>query len=654
MQERDLTMGLTKDYAGRACKDFFKVAIDFERRNDWKGALSEVKQALERSEKEILLDFHLKQAHDDTRILGRWSFAYEGNFLEAVNLALNPFDEHYIDRDLSRTGLTMTIITPGTGHFAVDKNLLRLTTERMIDHGIGLDLVCLTKMPLHSVPLFSYVSERPNTQNGKLQTSTPDLLYFDAQLQSDGPTELADCYSIPKWIAASFYSKTHDKPFRKDRFVPRCKMYEIQMLGILDHNLTTVTVPFLPVDDTAQTGKGALTAEQRRLIRESYDAATFRPVPAADGFLSAPPSNHASFVGAASYQSARLLAAKSEENQSSLGSDHTSSARLGTVNGVSPVLSARSDGQRTSRTALALPPLDLQRTELRPTSPAPSSLSMGLTARARSPPPPVEESTSGASTPKHTPSKKLRNKSSKSSFTTRFGSNWLLSAITGRSQISFPIAAAETVIRPHVSSVTGSAMVSPTNSPSEPRPVPGAPFITPSTPSPARDAHYTQPLPIAARRAKMASDDDLAKSHKNSIKLSRSPGDSWAKAANLSRGNSHIAVNPCNPRENLDAALTDSRRWQHLRPKSGRDSHHHVKWTSLTAPACLPLTTDFMPTPADIQEFYELHSYDIACYPDQVSFLVRADAAHVNLPLAVMREMASQRLSRESVDIGLG
>jgi DEP domain-containing protein 5 len=118
--------------------------------------------------------------------------------LETINLALNPFDEHYIDRDLSRTGLCMTVVTPGTGHFSVDKNLLRLTTERMADHGISLDLVCLTKMPLHSVPLFSYLSKRPKVGNGleseKQPTSTPDLLYFDAHLSAAVDPELTTCY----------------------------------------------------------------------------------------------------------------------------------------------------------------------------------------------------------------------------------------------------------------------------------------------------------------------------------------------------------------------------------------------------------------------------------------------------------------------------
>ena len=685
MTEQDLLTGLSKDYAGRPCKDFFRVAIDFERRSDWNIALSEIKQGLERCEREIILDCHLAKGGDKTRILGKWSFAYEGNVLETVNLALNPFDEHYIDRDLTRTGLSMTIITPGTGHFAVDKNLLRLTTERMIDHGIGLDLVCLTKMPLHSVPLFSYVSERPRI-NGQTTlkaqaaaSATPDLLYFDAHFLSAVDTEMADCYSIPKWVNASFYSKTHDKPFRKDRFVPRCKMYDIQMLGILDHNLTTVTVPLLEVNDAPRVGQPSITTvEDRQKIRDEHDSNLFRPPGQikVDGSPTPAVSTSAfgtSMPGGSSYQSARLKEMKSEEGKplsSASGGSGPSDLLSKSLGSGTRALSLRDRdtspikrsplGRMRDRDVLLFEPLELQRTELRATSPAPSSLSMGVTARVISPPPMRNElppavaldSSSGQSTPKVTP-KRLNTKTSKSSFASRFGVGFLLGTFSGRSQMSFPTAAAETIGRQDVSSVTASRLTSPvstTASPSVPRAVPGAPIVTPSTPSPARDYHQTQPLPI--RRARTVSDEDNNKSSKNSVKASRSPGESWSKGTSFQRGKSHVAVNPCNPRENIDASLADFKRWQHLRPKTGtgnKETQHLVKWTSLTVPACLPLTTDFMPTTSEIEEYYEFNSYDIACYPEQVSFLVRSDAAHVNLPLAVMREMASQRLSRESL-----
>lgn len=81
LSRNDLDDGLIKDYSGRWCKDFFRVIIDFERRSDWNLSLAEIKKRLERSEREILLDYHmnlLAQRHPDStemkRILGKWSF----------------------------------------------------------------------------------------------------------------------------------------------------------------------------------------------------------------------------------------------------------------------------------------------------------------------------------------------------------------------------------------------------------------------------------------------------------------------------------------------------------------------------------------------------------------------------------------------------
>jgi len=81
LERNDLGLGLIKDHSGRWCKDFFRVIVDFERRTDWNYALAEIKRRLERSEKEILLEFHLmllNQKHPNTRekrrIVGKWSF----------------------------------------------------------------------------------------------------------------------------------------------------------------------------------------------------------------------------------------------------------------------------------------------------------------------------------------------------------------------------------------------------------------------------------------------------------------------------------------------------------------------------------------------------------------------------------------------------
>lgn len=42
-----------------------------------------------------------------------------GNFLEAINVCLNILDKHYMDRDLSRAGQSILMISAGCGVFKV-------------------------------------------------------------------------------------------------------------------------------------------------------------------------------------------------------------------------------------------------------------------------------------------------------------------------------------------------------------------------------------------------------------------------------------------------------------------------------------------------------------------------------------------------------
>lgn len=128
-------------------------------------------------------------------LAGTISHAHEGGILEAINMALSAFNKHYIDRDLQRTGLSIVIITAGTAHFNVEKNLLRLTQERMIDEGFGVDLVSLAKMPLHAVPLFKY--------QGTVTASGKDI-GIDHLYTNDSPGRKKESlYAIPHWIDSS-------------------------------------------------------------------------------------------------------------------------------------------------------------------------------------------------------------------------------------------------------------------------------------------------------------------------------------------------------------------------------------------------------------------------------------------------------------------
>ena len=54
-----------------------------------------------------------------------------------LTLTMSPtvFDKHYINRNFDRTGQMSVVITPGVGVFEVDRLLMILTKQRMIDNG---------------------------------------------------------------------------------------------------------------------------------------------------------------------------------------------------------------------------------------------------------------------------------------------------------------------------------------------------------------------------------------------------------------------------------------------------------------------------------------------------------------------------------------
>jgi len=118
-------------------KDFYRVVADFESRADWSTILPSLKRAIHSFSKDILCAASLSAESSGRQFSGSNSHSEEGCILEAVNLALNSFDRHYVDRDLLRTGLSIVVITPGGGTFKVDEQLFRLTSQRMVDNGIG-------------------------------------------------------------------------------------------------------------------------------------------------------------------------------------------------------------------------------------------------------------------------------------------------------------------------------------------------------------------------------------------------------------------------------------------------------------------------------------------------------------------------------------
>ncbi|EAT34884.1 AAEL012917-PA, partial [Aedes aegypti] len=185
---------LQMDYKGRYYEDFYRVAIQNERCDDWSSTLVQLRR-LFTGYRDVVLKYHERPDVDMKIPSATNSTAAQGNFLEVLNISLNVFEKHYLDRSFDRTGQLSVVITPGVGVFEVDRELTNITKQRIIDNGVGSDLVCVGEQPLHAVPLLKFHNK-------------------------DSLTSIDD-YSMPHWINLSFYSTNKTGGYAS--FIPRIK-----------------------------------------------------------------------------------------------------------------------------------------------------------------------------------------------------------------------------------------------------------------------------------------------------------------------------------------------------------------------------------------------------------------------------------------------
>jgi hypothetical protein len=84
------------------------------------------------------------------------TLASQGNLLEATNVALDLCAGANRGRSLETTGHHLVIVSSGNGVFQVSQATTSVSKQRMLDSGIGCDLVCCSTPPLHNVPLFVF------------------------------------------------------------------------------------------------------------------------------------------------------------------------------------------------------------------------------------------------------------------------------------------------------------------------------------------------------------------------------------------------------------------------------------------------------------------------------------------------------------------
>ena len=143
------------DSSHRPYQDHYMVVLDNEV-HDSKSSSDELLKLLKKRFNKYHKQLKWDITDPATGMRGSPSTAAEGNFLEAIGCGISVYDKHYLDRDLYKTGQNMVLFSAGIGMFVVDPRLARLTKQRMVDGGIGCDLICTTRPPLHSLPLFQF------------------------------------------------------------------------------------------------------------------------------------------------------------------------------------------------------------------------------------------------------------------------------------------------------------------------------------------------------------------------------------------------------------------------------------------------------------------------------------------------------------------
>lgn len=578
--ENNMELPVERDAIGRKYVDYFKVVLDLESNFHMQTVLRMLKEELFRFQHDILFvpgnanrgqisasfsdlgAMRFNERRDRIR-QGKLAHAHEGNILEAINLALNQFENQHIDRDLTRTGIELVVVTAGTGHFAVDQSLLHVTTQRVTEMGAAVDLVCLTNMPLHLVPLFY--------EPGQSLTS--------AQSSSQ--------YAVPFWINCSFYNIDQDRLLRSDRFVPRCRMHESYRTEI-GRGTPRIAVPYLgaaPPHD----------AMERRQHYEQFDHGIFstvrEPEPPAQepatpsplattpiprtpsqspahtpGELSPPTTTHLA-DSSASYPHDTMMRSLSLASLDSLVSKSRSATEW---IGKAPALVARTAAGAESRSRTS----------------SPASVAHEHV--------PVQDRTRSGLLTNVWNAVVPRGRMPRRPATASHASRLIQNALESRSR-------------------SQSALPS-----SEPDAWPGS--------SPA--------IPERATRTQSQHHRRVSSGRRLSYDIDRRQGSMSTRTP----------INPCLTR-NYPGAAHDSvvLRWQKLFPNVHRQ--HLMKWWSMTSPACLPLTTLYMPSMYELVEQWQEYPHTISVISDMSSLLVKR-APSTSPALAVLREMTAQRLSQ--------
>lgn len=717
-------------------RDFYRVVVNDMASGHWTTILDELKREF----RCFLRDVSILKSDDIdaasgsgikipskphmATIAGRPSSALRGNILEAIHLASAHLAFDHIDRDMVHTGTSIIVITPGSGVFEVSYESLASTTEALANRGIAIDLVCLSPMPLHSVPLFKY-QEPVDRQSGaggpgesRMNRVSPEIHHSLSSVVSrssylspssylsatrirerTSPQSKEWSYGIPHWLDISYWnpetyrearrilkkdpnapiSSTVTRPSKA--FTPRVRMYEIQMMGVMESEQSNISIPYLT------EGRGGARA------RGSW--------PGYNSTNRAPPATRSANPSSLKAQlSDSLRPGSFIQNASDYNGSHPQNAPTSRKSvmawmdqydeGLFAVSPKRHQTRRTSKPKRPsetevqaagagvherLSARSIMRLRDHETNPAEGNDSFHHGPRridSNMMTPKIQGPTKSASPVKPALKKAPAPMSSRISRTISF-------ALRGLSATPTKALASTGVNVEHASALPMTNQTTPVGSTSDAKsiaslsPSESTSIVTalelPSTPStPTKSQTASKPISIkippknppkeseqpertgergslsssavetTARGGARHQDAGRANDHKIEITLNHSPHEPLSRDSPSKALSPWVrSVNPCNTPKDVLRDTSWFGRWQHAYPRPPHVAV--VKWKSLKSPAVLPLTTEEIPTASVLASDYLQTPYRV--FPNE-------DMEGIEAPKTrgvLLREMISLRLS---------
>lgn len=199
-------------------KDYYRIVVDQVNIVHW----TEIMKTLRREFKNIAKDLKTFKTEDGTSVLkGRFSPVIKSNILETMCLAATFVTNPFRQPDLRRTVAHVIIVSPGTGIYDVDYDLLKATSTKIQSLELSIDVLCLARPPLHIVPLLRF-----RDYENKLR------------------------YCAPSWINISFWRHSSNSSV----WYPRCKMHDLQMMGLTETEMKEqVEIDYMDAPSAAES-----------------------------------------------------------------------------------------------------------------------------------------------------------------------------------------------------------------------------------------------------------------------------------------------------------------------------------------------------------------------------------------------------------------